>query len=613
MIDDKQLEKILRRVEKPARYIGNEHNSIKKEVTNDTVRFAFAFPDVYDVGMSHLGLHILYNLLNNEKDIYCERVFSPWVDMEEQMRNNDVLLYGLESKDPINEFDFVGFTLQYEMSYTNILNMLDLGGISLLSKDRKDKEPFVIAGGPCAFNPEPLADIIDIFVIGEGEEVTLEILNMYKQWKKEDKSRKDFLCMISSIEGVYVPQLYNVLYNEDGTIRDFFAESENVSTRIRKRIIRNLDETFFPEKIIVPFIETVHDRIMLEIFRGCTRGCRFCQAGMIYRPIRERSVDSLVELAKRLVEATGHEEISLSSLSTSDYSSIVELVNRLITEFKDKKIGLSLPSLRLDSFSLDVIEEIQKVRKTGLTFAPEAGSQRLRDVINKGITEENLINSVRDAFGSGWSTVKLYFMLGLPTENSDDILGIKDLAYKVKDEFFKLPREERKGNLKVTVSTACFVPKPFTPFQWHPQDTIQVFNEKINLLKSKIKDNKITYNHHDSRLSYLEAVLARGDRKLSKVLIKAWEKGCKFDGWADLFDFSKWMSAFEDCGIDPDFYATRERNYDEILPWDFIDAGVSKDYLIKENEKAKKGELTKDCRLGCTACGINTCFTGGVC
>lgn len=613
MIDDKQLEKILRRVEKPARYIGNEHNSIKKEVTNDTVRFAFAFPDVYDVGMSHLGLHILYNLLNNEKDIYCERVFSPWVDMEEQMRNNDVLLYGLESKDPINEFDFVGFTLQYEMSYTNILNMLDLGGISLLSKDRKDKEPFVIAGGPCAFNPEPLADIIDIFVIGEGEEVTLEILNMYKQWKKEDKSRKDFLCMISSIEGVYVPQLYNVLYNEDGTIRDFFAESENASTRIRKRIIRNLDETFFPEKIIVPFIETVHDRIMLEIFRGCTRGCRFCQAGMIYRPIRERSVDSLVELAKRLVEATGHEEISLSSLSTSDYSSIVELVNRLITEFKDKKIGLSLPSLRLDSFSLDVIEEIQKVRKTGLTFAPEAGSQRLRDVINKGITEENLINSVRDAFGSGWSTVKLYFMLGLPTENSDDILGIKDLAYKVKDEFFKLPREERKGNLKVTVSTACFVPKPFTPFQWHPQDTIQVFNEKINLLKSKIRDNKITYNHHDSRLSYLEAVLARGDRKLSKVLIKAWEKGCKFDGWADLFDFSKWMSAFEDCGIDPDFYATRERNYDEILPWDFIDAGVSKDYLIKENEKAKKGELTKDCRLGCTACGINTCFTGGVC
>ena len=613
MIDNKQLEKMLRKVEKPARYIGNEHNSIKKEVTDTTVRFAFAFPDVYDVGMSHLGLHILYNLLNNEKDLYCERVFAPWIDMEEQMRNNNVPLYGLESKDPINEFDFVGFTLQYEMSYTNILNMLNLGGIPLLSKDRNDDDPFVIAGGPCAFNPEPLADIIDIFVIGEGEEVTLEILNMYKKWKKENKSRQDFLSMISSFEGVYVPQFYDVIYNEDGTIKTFLAVNESIPTRIKKRIIRNLDESFFPEKIIVPYIETVHDRIMLEIFRGCTRGCRFCQAGMIYRPIRERSVESLVELAKKLVEATGHEEISLSSLSTSDYSSIEELVSRLIAEFKDKKIGLSLPSLRLDSFSLDVIEEIQKVRKTGLTFAPEAGSQRLRDVINKGITEENLIKSVKEAFGSGWSTVKLYFMLGLPTEDYDDILGIKDLAYKVKDEFFKLPREERKGNLKVTVSTACFVPKPFTPFQWHPQDTIEVFNKKISFLKSKIKDNKVTYNHHDSRLSYLEAVLARGDRKLSKVIINAWEKGCKFDGWADLFDFSKWLSAFEDCGIDPNFYATRERNYDEILPWDFIDAGVSKEYLIKENEKAKKGELTKDCRLGCTACGINTSFTGGVC
>lgn len=613
MIDKEQLEKILNRVEKPARYIGNELNIVKKNITEDTVRFAFAFPDVYEVGMSHLGMHILYNLLNSKDDIYCERVFAPWTDMEEEMRNNNIPLYALESKDPIKAFDFMGFTLQYEMSYTNIINMINLAGIPIMSKDRKKDDPFIIAGGPCAYNPEPLVGIIDFFIIGEGEEVTLEIIELYKKWKKEGKERKDYLEMISNIEGVYIPQLYNVNYNEDGTIKDFSSIDERYPSKIKKRIVKNLDESFFPDKIIVPFIETVHDRVMLEIFRGCTRGCRFCQAGIIYRPVRERKADTLIEYARKLVEATGHEEISLSSLSTSDYSQILELVNRLIEEYKDKKIGLSLPSLRLDSFPLEVIEEIQKVRKTGLTFAPEAGTQRLRDVINKGITEEDLIKSTEEAFNSGWSTVKLYFMIGLPTETVDDVLGIKHLAYKVKDIFFRIPKEQRKGNLKVTVSTSCFVPKPFTPFQWYPQDSIETFNKKITLLKSNIKDNKITYNHHDSRLSYLEAILARGDRRLSSVLIKAWEKGCKFDGWGDKFNFLKWIEAFEETGVDPDFYAARERSYDEILPWDFIDVGVSKKYLINENEKAKKGELTRDCRKGCTGCGINNSFTGGVC
>lgn len=613
MIDKELLDKILYRVEKPARYIGNELNTVKKDITDHTVRFAFAFPDVYEVGMSHMGLHILYNLLNSKDDIYCERVFAPWSDMEEEMRQNNIQLYALETKDFIKDFDLVGFTLQYEMSYTNIINMIDLAGIPLMSKDRNNDDPFIVAGGPCAYNPEPLVGIIDFFIIGEGEEVTLEVIELYKKWKKDGGDRKEYLEMISTVEGVYVPEFYEVNYNEDGTIKTFSPVEDRFPSKVKKRIIKDLNEAFFPDNIIVPFIETVHDRVMLEIFRGCTRGCRFCQAGIIYRPVRERSVDTLIEYARKLIEATGHGEISLSSLSTSDYSQILELVSKLMEEYKDKKIGLSLPSLRLDSFPLEVIEEIQKVRKTGLTFAPEAGTQRLRDVINKGITEEDLISSTEEAFGSGWSTVKLYFMIGLPTETVDDVLGIKNLAYKVKDIFFKLPREQRKGNLKVTVSTSCFVPKPFTPFQWYPQDSVETFNEKIALLKSNIKDNKITYNHHDSRLSYLEAILARGDRRVSEVLVKAWEKGCKFDGWADKFDFDKWIEAFEEAGVNPDFYATRERSYDEVLPWDFIDVGVSKQYLINENEKAQKGELTKDCRQGCTGCGINKSFTGGVC
>ncbi|KPU27861.1 Fe-S oxidoreductase [Caloranaerobacter sp. TR13] len=613
MINKDTLDKILSRVEKPARYIGNEINSYKKNTKEVKVRFAFAFPDIYEVGMSHLGLHILYNLLNKEEDVFCERVFAPWIDMEHELRKHNIPLYALESKDPINKFDFVGFTLQYEMSYTNILNMLDLGHIPLLSKDRKEEDPFIIAGGPCAYNPEPLADIIDFFVIGESEELILEIIEAYKKWKENNRTREEFLEDVSQIKGVYVPKFYEVTYNQDGTIKEFTPKAQRYPSVIKKRIIKKLDEVYFPDRVIVPYIETVHDRVMLEIFRGCTRGCRFCQAGMIYRPVRERSVDKLLDHAQKLVEITGHEEISLSSLSTSDYSKLEELVKSLINKFKDKKIGLSLPSLRLDSFSLDIIQEIQKVRKTGLTFAPEAGSQRLRDIINKGINEEDLINSVRDAFYLGWSTVKLYFMIGLPYENYDDILGIKDLAYKVKDTYFGLPKDKRKGNLKVTVSTSCFVPKPFTPFQWFGQDTIETFKEKQKYLGSNIKDKKITYNFHDPELSFLEAVFARGDRKLSKVLIRAWQKGCKFDGWADYFNYEKWMETFREAGIDPSFYANRHREYNEILPWDFIDVGVSKKYLINENEKAKNGILTRDCRKGCTGCGINISFTGGVC
>lgn len=613
MIYTKKLDRILKKVEKPARYIGMEQNSIKKDLNNVNVKFAFSFPDVYEVGMSHLGLHILYNLLNSQEDIACERVFAPWIDMEEEMRKEGLPLFTLENKEEVSNFDFLGFTLQYEMSYTNILNMLDLSNIPLLSKNRNDNHPFIIAGGPCAYNPEPLADIIDFFVIGEGEEVTLEILNIYKLHKENNYDKDRFLKEIAQLEGVYVPKFYEMTYKEDGTIQKMEPTEKGIPKIIKKRMIKDLDKMFSPEKMIIPFIETVHDRITLEIFRGCTRGCRFCQAGMIYRPVREKSTERLLELAEKLVESTGYENISLSSLSSCDYSQLELLISQLMDRFEEKKVGVSLPSLRLDSFSIDVIKEIEKVRKTGLTFAPEAGSQRLRDVINKGINEKDLTTAVSYAFKEGWSTIKLYFMIGLPTETDEDVMGIKNLAYKVKDMFFSMPKEERKGNLKVTASASCFVPKPFTPFQWVSQDSIDEFNRKINLLRNSIKDNKVTFNYHDSKLSYLEAIVARGDRRLSKVLVKAWEKGCKFDGWSEHFQYDKWIEALEESHIDGSFYALRQRDLEEILPWDFINPGVSKEYLIKEYKKAVEGELTKDCRLGCTGCGINKCFTGGVC
>lgn len=606
-------DEMLYKVSKPVRYIGNEVNSVHKDLKDIKIRFAFCFPDVYEVGMSHLGMKILYHMLNERNEIYCERVFAPWTDMEEEMRRRNIPLFALESKDAIRDFDFVGFTLQYEMSYTNIINMLDLAGISILSKDRKSGDPFVICGGPCAYNPEPLSEIADIFVLGEGEEVTNEIMDEYLKWKESNSDRNEFLKRIASIRGVYVPSFYDVKYKEDGTIEKFYSLDESLPSTISKRIIKNLNQSYFPENIIVPYMDIVHDRIMLEVFRGCTRGCRFCQAGMIYRPVREKGREKLLSDAQKLIKGTGYEELSLSSLSICDYSDIERLVKELVSAHEKDKVGVSLPSLRIDSFSVDLINEIQKVRKTGLTFAPEAGSQRMRDVINKGVTEENLISSVTAAFKSGWNNIKLYFMIGLPTETFDDLEGIADLGYKVVDAYYGIPKEERRKGLNVTVSTSSFVPKPFTPFQWEPQDTIETLKEKQQFLKSKIRNKHITYNYHASPVSFLEAVFARGDRRLSKVLVKAWQKGCKFDGWDEHFKFELWMEAFKECGVDPQFYANRKREYDEILPWDHIDIGVTKEYLINEHKKAMEEKLTRDCRVGCTNCGIIGFERGGVC
>jgi len=611
-MSQKISDKILSNVQKPTRYIGNEWNSVHKNPETVDIRFAFCFPDLYEVGMSHLGIKILYHMLNDRDDVYCERVFAPWTDMEEQMRINQIPLFALESGDPVSVFDFVGFTLQYEMSYSNVVNMLDLAGIPLLSSDRGEDSPFICAGGPCAYNPEPLADIIDFFIMGEGEEVLNEVMDAYLEWKKAGGNRLDFLKKITAIQGVYVPCFYNVEYNEDGTISSFTSVYENAPQKIKKRIIKDLDNAYFPDKIIVPFMEVIHDRIMLEVFRGCTRGCRFCQAGIIYRPVRERTPEKLLEIARSLQESSGYEEISLSSLSTSDYTKLKELTDGLLEMNKDHKTNLSLPSLRVDSFSLELMEKVQKVRKSGLTFAPEAGTQRMRNVINKGITEEDLIRSVTLAFQGGWSNVKLYFMIGLPTETAEDIEGIADLAYKVVDAYYRVPKENRSKGLNVTVSTSSFVPKPFTPFQWQPQDRIEQLNDKQNLLKSKIKSKSITYNWHDSKLSFLEGVFARGDRKLSKVLIAAHRKGCKFDGWNEHFNYNAWLEAFEECGVDPYLYTSRKREYDEILPWDHVDVGVTKKFLIRESEKALRGEVTPNCRQQCSACGAAV-FEGGVC
>lgn len=605
-------DEILESVEKPSRYTGHEWNSVEKNPEEVDIRFAFCFPDVYEIGMSHLGMKILYHVLNEREDTYCERVFAPWVDMEARMRENNIPLFGLESQDPIGTFDFLGFTLQYEMSYTNILNMLNLSGVPIRSEQRTKEHPFVCAGGPCAYNPEPLADVMDFFMMGEGEEMLSEVMDVYKEWKSENSSREDFLNRIVKIEGIYVPGFYHIEYNTDGTLAAITPKKEEYPVKIKKRIIKDMDNVCFPDKIVVPFTGIVHDRIMLELFRGCIRGCRFCQAGFVYRPVREKTPERLLELAKKLQENTGYEEISLTSLSTSDYKSLGELTEGLINEMEKKKVNLSLPSLRIDSFSLDLMEKAQKVRKSGLTFAPEAGTQRLRDVINKGVREEDLINAVTLAFNGGWSGVKLYFMLGLPEETYEDIEGISELGNKVVDVYMKVPREKRGKRLSITISTSSFVPKPFTPFQWEAQDTMSVLREKQKFLKNKIKSKFITYNWHEPELSFLEAIIARGDRRIGAVIIKAWEKGCRFDSWGEHFKFDKWMEAFEECGVDPGFYANRKRDYDEMLPWDHVDVGVTKKFLIRESEKARRGELTENCSASCSGCGA-TVFGGGIC
>ncbi|KDR94068.1 radical SAM family uncharacterized protein [Peptoclostridium litorale DSM 5388] len=610
-----EINDILLKVEKPARYTGNEINVYKKEIDEKTIRFAFAFPDIYEVGMSFMGMQILYNLLNNIDDVYCERVFAPASDMESVMREKNLPLFALESRHPLKNFDFVGFTLQYELSYTNILNMLDLSGIPLYANDRSEEDPFVIVGGPCVYNMEPIADFVDIATIGEGEEVMAELMDSYRAWKKSGKSKRDFLVQIArDIEGVYIPSLYDCKYNEDGTLKEVSPNIEGVPAKIKKRIIKDLDSVYYQDRLIVPYIDIVHDRIMLEIFRGCTRGCRFCQAGMLYRPIRERSVEKLKQHLAKIVKSTGYEEISLSSLSTSDYSGLEELTMHILKEYSEKeKISLSLPSLRLDNFSAELAQKIQEVRKSGLTFAPEAGTQRLRDVINKGITEEDLENAMTKAFGMGWSNVKLYFMMSLPTETYEDLDGIGDLAYKVLDIYRDLNDGKLGRNFNVTVSTSSFVPKPFTPFQWEPQNTVEELREKQRYLVQMLKNKNISYKYHESKTSFLEAVMARGDRRLSKVIHDAFKKGCTFDGWDEKFQFDLWKEAFEENDMSMEFYAHRRRSYDELFPWDHIDAGVSKKFLIDENEKAKNEQLTPDCRGGCRGCGINTDIARGLC
>lgn len=607
------LDRILKRVQKPTRYIGTEYNSVHKDLSGIDIRFAFCFADVYEVGMSHLGMKILYHLLNEQEGIFCERVFAPWVDMEEEMRREGVPLFSLETKAPVRDFDFVGFTLQYEMSFSNIINMLDLAGIPLLSSERAEGESFVCCGGPCAYNPEPLADFVDFFMLGEGEEIMLEVMEEYRAWKRAGEPRRRFLERILKIEGVYVPCFYDVSYHEDGTIASFVPNHPDAPVKIKKRIIRDLDKVSYPDRFIVPFMEIVHDRIMLEVFRGCIRGCRFCQAGMIYRPVREKSPQALLAQAEKLIASTGYEEMSISSLSTSDYTQLRELTDGLLELTEDKKISLSLPSLRLDNFSMELMQKVQKVRKSGLTFAPEAGTQRLRDVINKGVTEEDLLRAASIAFGGGYGGVKLYFMMGLPTETEEDLAGIASLAEKVVEAYFAVPKEQRNKNLRVTVSTSSFVPKPFTPFQWVRQNGVEELMEKQSFLKGQIKSKRISYNWHEAKLSVMEGVFARGDRRLGKVLAEAQRLGARFDGWHEHFSWDLWMQAFENTGIDPFFYNLRERDYDEILPWDHIDVGVSKAFLMNENEKAKRGEITPNCREKCGGCGVTGAFGGGYC
>ncbi len=607
-----KIEKHLLEVQKPSRYIGGETGSIIKDISKIDVRFAFCFPDSYDIGMSHLGMKILYSLINERENYWCERCFAPSEDFEAVMRENDIPLYALESLDPIKDFDFIGFTMQYELSYTNVLNMLDLAGIPVFASERSEElGQIVVAGGPCVCNPEPLADFFDLFILGEGEEVNLELMDLYNEMKKSGATRKEFLVRAAQIEGVYVPSLYSFNYNEDGTISGVETK-DGAPAVVRKRIIKDFDKVYYPDNFVVPFTEIVHDRASVEVLRGCIRGCRFCQAGFIYRPFREKTPDTICGETKALCGNTGYDEVSLVSLSTSDHSQIDEMLTKLIDYTAEERINLSLPSLRADNFSEELLEKIKKVRKSGLTFAAEGGTQRLRDVINKNVSEEEIMNTCRIAFEGGYSAVKLYFMMGLPTETDEDIVGIADLAQRIVDLFYSIENRPKGKSVQISISVATFVPKPFTPFQFEPQDTREMIEHKQNLLMDSVKTKKIRVSYHNPDVSMLEAILAKGDRRLCKAVYTAWKNGCKFDSWDEYFKYDKWLEAFEECGIDPSFYANRRFDYDEILPWDHLDYYISKEFFIRENKTAHQAVTTPNCRQKCSGCGV-TARTGGKC
>ncbi len=610
-------DEVLLTVEKPARYIGNEVNMVEKDLNKIDVRFCMCFPDVYEIGMSHLGIQILYDMFNQREDTYCERVYSPWPDLDQIMREKNIPLFALESQDPIKEFDFLGITLQYEMCYTNILQILDLSQIPIWSKDRGEEDPIVIGGGPCSYNPEPIADFFDIFYIGEGETVYFQMLDLYKEVKAAGGTRERFLERAAAeVEGLYIPKFYKPEYKEDGTLKSFEPINAYAKEKVKKQVQMDMTNTFYPEKPLVPYIKATQDRVVLEIQRGCIRGCRFCQAGMLYRPIRPRDIQFLKDTARKMLDNTGHEEISLSSLSSSDYNDLQELVYFLIDEFRSKGVNISLPSLRIDAFALDVMSKVQDVRKSSLTFAPEAGSQRLRDVINKGLTEEVILKGAMDAFQSGWNRVKLYFMLGLPTETEDDIEGIAILSDKIAREYYTIPKDQRNGKVSIVSSTSFFVPKPFTPFQWTRMCTSEEFLEKQRFLNGKMKEQlnqkSIKYNWHEAELTLLEGVLARGDRKLCQVIYDVYKAGCMFDSWSEYFRYDIWIEMFEKNGIDPLFYTAREREEEELFPWDFIDIGVSKKFLWREYQNGKQEKVTPNCRQKCAGCGAMV-FGGGVC
>ncbi|MBT9776954.1 TIGR03960 family B12-binding radical SAM protein [Clostridium sp. MCC353] len=609
-------DEVLLSIQQPARYIGGEVNMVNKDPSKVDVRFAMCFPDVYEIGMSHLGMQILYDMFNRREDIYCERVFSPWTDLDKIMREQKIPLFALESQDPIKDFDFLGITIQYEMCYTNILQILDLGQIPLHACDRGEEDPIVIGGGPCAYNPEPLADFFDLFYIGEGETVYYELMDRYKENKANGGSRREFLELAAQIDGIYVPAFYDVSYKDDGTIEHFLPNNPNAKPVIIKQMVRDMDDAYYIENPVVPFIKITQDRVVLEIQRGCIRGCRFCQAGNVYRPLREHSLEYLKEYAYKLLKSTGHEEISLSSLSSSDYTELEGLVNFLIDEFKGKGINISLPSLRIDAFSLDVMSKVQDVRKSSLTFAPEAGSQRLRDVINKGLTEEIILKGAAEAFKGGWNRVKLYFMLGLPTETVSDMEGIAELSELVAEEYYKIPKEERHGRVQVVASSSFFVPKPFTPFQWARMCTKEEFLERAYIVKNKFREmlnyKSLKYNWHEADLTVLEGVLARGDRRVGRLIEDVYKRGALYDSWSEHFHNELWMESFNACGLSIDFYTTRERSLDEVFPWDFINAGVTKEFLKREWQNAVAEKVTPNCRQKCSGCGAKG-FGGGVC